>query len=25
MGICRCWFRQLARQGAIPGVRKPSW
>ena len=24
-GICRICFRELAYQGAIPGVRKASW
>lgn len=24
-GICRICFRQLARAGQIPGVRKASW
>lgn len=24
-GVCRICFRQLADQGAIPGVRKASW
>lgn len=24
-GLCRICFRQLALQGAIPGVRKASW
>ena len=23
--ICRCCFRKLAHEGAIPGVRKASW
>ncbi|OHA48934.1 MAG: 30S ribosomal protein S14 [Candidatus Terrybacteria bacterium RIFCSPHIGHO2_01_FULL_48_17] len=24
-GICRICFRELARKGEIPGVRKASW
>ena len=24
-GICRICFRELASQGAIPGVKKASW
>ena len=24
-GLCRICFRELALQGAIPGVRKASW
>ncbi len=24
-GICRICFRELAHQGAIPGVKKASW
>jgi len=24
-GICRICFRELASQGAIPGIRKSSW
>ncbi|MDP6101012.1 MAG: type Z 30S ribosomal protein S14 [Dehalococcoidia bacterium] len=24
-GICRICFRELAREGNIPGVRKSSW
>jgi small subunit ribosomal protein S14 len=24
-GLCRICFREMARQGLIPGVRKASW
>lgn len=24
-GVCRLCFRELAYQGAIPGIRKASW
>jgi len=24
-GICRICFRQLARKGELPGIRKASW
>lgn len=24
-GLCRICFRELASQGAIPGIRKSSW
>lgn len=24
-GICRICFRELAEQGAIPGIRRSSW
>ena len=24
-GVCRICFRELAREGLIPGVRKASW
>jgi len=24
-GLCRICFRELARQGEIPGVKKSSW
>jgi len=24
-GVCRHWFRKLASEGLIPGVKKASW
>ena len=24
-GMCRSWFRKLANEGKLPGVKKSSW